>query len=117
CQHRTPRMPSQSGSSPPRAMPRTPGRADGGRDVLEFLRGRARGPTPVAWTGRRGGRGGTLGAIGGREEALLPGVALAAAVAGLAAAGVAQAALLPANGDASWYLYVAGRVLDGRTPY
>ena len=38
-------------------------------------------------------------------------------VAILAGFGVAQAAVLGPNGDASWYVYMAGRVLDGARPY
>ena len=32
-------------------------------------------------------------------------------------AGVVPPAIGPVNGDASWYLYMAGRVLDGARPY
>lgn len=42
---------------------------------------------------------------------------LAALVAALAVVGAAQVMLLPTNPDASWYLYMAARVLDGARPY
>jgi hypothetical protein len=48
---------------------------------------------------------------------LLPMAWMCAAVGALAIVGIIQQGLLPANGDASWYLYMAGRVLDGARPY
>ena len=56
-------------------------------------------------------------ADGTSDGALMPGPRLVALLAGLAAAGLVQLAWLPANGDATWYVYVAGRMLDGDRPY
>jgi hypothetical protein len=42
---------------------------------------------------------------------------LLAALAVFAAGGLVEVASRPMNGDASWYVYVAGRLLDGDRPY
>ncbi len=46
-----------------------------------------------------------------------PGAWFPIALAVFATAGLAEIASRPMNGDASWYVYVAGRLLDGDRPY
>jgi hypothetical protein len=48
---------------------------------------------------------------------LLPDTWLWAAITTLGFFALAQLGMLPANGDASWYLYMAGKVLDGARLY
>lgn len=57
------------------------------------------------------------GEISNRDAAILPGAWLPAALALFAAVGAAEVARRPMNGDASWYVYIAGRYLDGARPY
>jgi hypothetical protein len=51
------------------------------------------------------------------DATILPGAWLPAALLVFALAGAAEVALRPMNGDASWYVYIAGRYLDGDRPY
>src|SRR5262245_4805068 len=48
---------------------------------------------------------------------LVPARLLVGLLAALAALGIAIRFVMPVNGDAAWYLYMAGRVLDGARPY
>ena len=51
------------------------------------------------------------------EPVPVPRTWLVVALAVFTAAGVAEVAWRPMNGDASWYVYVAGRLLDGDRAY
>jgi hypothetical protein len=51
------------------------------------------------------------------DATILPGAWLPAALGFFALAGIAEVAWRPMNGDASWYVYIAGRYLDGDRPY
>lgn len=51
------------------------------------------------------------------DPPLVPRPAFLALVVASASLGLQQRALLPTNGDAAWYLYMAGAVLDGARPY
>jgi hypothetical protein len=51
------------------------------------------------------------------NEGLLPRPWFVILIALLAMLGLYQAMSSPVNGDASWYLYMAGRILDGARPY
>jgi hypothetical protein len=50
-------------------------------------------------------------------DALMPNAWLTLPVAFLVVCGLVQAIALPVNCDAAWYLYMAGRILDGAKPY
>lgn len=58
-----------------------------------------------------------LGARSDRENGTMPPGWLACALAVFAVVGAVAVAWRPMNGDASWYVYVAGRCLDGDRPY
>lgn len=51
------------------------------------------------------------------DAATIPPAWLMVALGVFALAGAAAVALRPMNGDASWYVYIAGRFLDGDRPY
>lgn len=53
----------------------------------------------------------------GLEDGPIPTAWLAAALGVFTVVGAAEVAWRPMNGDASWYVYIAGRFLDGDRPY
>ncbi len=55
--------------------------------------------------------------MSGTESGRIPPIPLVVALALFAAAGALATSWRPMNGDASWYVYVAGRCLDGDRPY